>query len=120
MEETTKKKGNKGEDIAAKFLEGKGYKIINRNFRNGNRGEIDIIAIDGEFLVFVEVRSKTKEDGIMPEESINKAKLSQVKKTAEFYLFVNKIENRLCRVDVVTVLFYEGESIIKHYENVTI
>ena len=61
--------GTLGEEFAAKYLKKQGMKIIAKN-RRFKRGEIDIIAIDGEWLVFVEVRTRTSETFIRPEESI--------------------------------------------------
>ena len=59
MKTQQQKIGKKGEDLAVKFLKKKSYKIIERNFRAGKYGEIDIIAKDKDELVFVEVKTKT-------------------------------------------------------------
>jgi putative endonuclease len=91
-----------GEDLAASFLEGEGYRILARNYRF-ERGEIDIIAMDGGELVFVEVKTRETEAFGAPEESITPFKEEQLKKVAEGYLFEQAIENQQCRFDVVAI-----------------
>ena len=63
--------GERGENLAARELRDKGYKIIARNFKCV-MGEIDIIARDGKTLVFVEVKTRASDDSVTPEEQINK------------------------------------------------
>src|SRR4051794_23038987 len=76
--------GERGENLAAKYLRNLGYKIIIRNFRC-DMGEVDIIARDGKTLVFVEVKSRQM-DVPTPEEAVNNAKQHQITKAARFYL----------------------------------
>ena len=76
--------GDRGENVAARFLRNLGYKIILRNFRC-ELGEIDIIARDGKTLVFVEVKTRAYDDPT-PEEQVNTVKRHQVTKAARFYL----------------------------------
>src|SRR3954452_23162470 len=76
--------GDRGENIAARFLRNLGYKIIVRNFRC-EMGEIDIVARDGKTLVFVEVKTRAYDDPT-PEEQVNHVKQSQITKAAKFYL----------------------------------
>ncbi|MHC1738096.1 MAG: YraN family protein [Ignavibacteriaceae bacterium] len=120
MEPSTREKGNKCEDIAVDYLIKSGYGIVKRNFRYGKVGELDIVAREGETLVFVEVRSKSKVDSVSPEETVTKDKISRVKRVADFYLYVNGIKNTLCRVDVITIVFVNGDPVLNHYKNVTI
>jgi putative endonuclease len=72
--------GERGENVAAKFLRGKGYKILLRNFRC-DLGEVDIIARDGRTLVFVEVKTRAYDD-TTPEEHVNPTKHHQNTKAA--------------------------------------
>lgn len=86
---STQLKGKEGEDKACKYLETKGFGILNRNYR-GKHGEIDIIAQKDKCLVFTEVKSWR---GIPYEESgfsINKIKRGRIINTAKQYLFENK------------------------------
>ena len=71
MKEFNLQTGKIGEDIAKKYLEEKGYKIIEQNCRT-RYGEIDLVAKDGRDLIFVEVRTKRGENFGTPEESLNK------------------------------------------------
>ena len=80
MSFSTKKFGNEGENAAAIFLENKNYKIIERNYRPGNLGEIDIIARDGEIIVFIEVKSRKNLNYGEPEFAVTKNKIEQLKK----------------------------------------
>ncbi len=109
-----------GEELAAKFLQEKGYKIIDRNFRKGY-GEIDIIAIQGRTLVFIEV--KTRSGGLYgtPFEQISYFKLRSLKKTAEFYKLLNPKLPDALRIDAISVLLdYSGNlSNIEHIENIS-
>lgn len=108
--------GKLAEDLASNHLKKKGYSIVERNFRN-RFGEIDIIAKDKDTLVFIEVKAKTGKDFGLPEEMVNRKKLSKVRKMAEVYL--NGV-NTLCRIDVIAVVLGFNNELIRltHYENV--
>ncbi len=109
--------GNKGEDIAVKYLSEKGYKIIDRNYQYGH-GEIDIIAKDKDELVFIEVKYRRSLEYGNPEDSITKKKQAQIRKVAEAYLYENDIEDNLCRIDVIAILHYpNSKPEITHYQN---
>lgn len=77
--------GNQGEELACKFLQNNGYKVLERNFRIRG-GEIDIIAKDGEEIVFVEVKARYSHEYGLPSESITYFKLKALQKAALFYL----------------------------------
>lgn len=109
--------GKLGEEIAEELLRSKGYQILKRNFRFG-KGEIDIIAKDGDCLVFVEVKSRKNYEFGEPEYSITKSKQRQLKKLAEAYFYVNGIAEQLCRFDVITIVGEKKEEMkINHIEN---
>ncbi len=116
MLSSTKEKGNRGEELAVSFLAEKGFEIIERNYRYG-KGELDIIARDKEFLVFVEVKSRESLEYGKPEEAITKRKMSQVRKITEAYLAEKDIREENIRFDVVAILFLNDEVTINHYEN---
>lgn len=108
----TSQTGSLGEDIAAKFLTRKGYRIIERNYRRP-WGEIDIVAEKGGILHFVEVKAVTRslsdeqngsrEMGYRPEEMATQAKLHKVARTAALYM-ESKRDKREFQVDVIGVL----------------
>ncbi|MEA1910320.1 MAG: YraN family protein [Spirochaetota bacterium] len=110
--------GRKGEEIASIFLEDKGYIIIKRNYMIGH-SDIDILARNEEFLVFVEVRTKSKKDRGMPEDTLTKKKLRRMKNTAELYIAFNHYEG-LARLDAVCIILDESDNVehLEHYEGV--
>ncbi|MBI3589235.1 MAG: YraN family protein [Candidatus Liptonbacteria bacterium] len=141
------KTGSKGEDIASKFLEDQGYKIITRNYRK-KWGEIDIIARDKDkTLVFAEVKtliSKNKEirqsenniEELKPEDNLTKSKLLKLEKTCSSFANRNPnliSEERGWRIDLITILLLNEiideepilltnkpkDYVIKHYQNIS-
>lgn len=115
--ESTKEKGRRGETIAAEFLESKGYVIKKRNFHFGKNGEIDIIAEKDNELAFVEVKFRTSRTYGDPLESITPKKAHTLRRIAEGYLYVNKITDMACRIDIIIVDFRNDEPEITHLEN---
>lgn len=104
--------GQRGEDIAAKALKKKKYKIIERNFRC-RQGEIDIIAEDRDgVLCFVEVKARSSEDYGRPEEVVNSHKQRRLTSAAYIYLEKNHLELRDMRFDIVSVNLNSGETTI--------
>ena len=98
-----KKTGQIGEDLACKFLERKGYKILERNKHFSRTCEIDIIALDNKTLVFVEVKTrKTIACGI-PFEAITKTKYNNIKTGLFNYLQEHK-EYKKYRIDAISVM----------------
>ena len=93
--------GNWGESYACDYLIQHGLKILSRNFR-AKTGEIDIIAQDHDYLVFVEVRVRFNKMHSNAAESINLAKRRKILKTAEFYLQKFNYQGK-CRIDVIAI-----------------
>ncbi len=107
--------GKKGEIIASQYLKNKGYKIIKTNYKNP-LGEIDIIAKQGDYIVFVEVKTRTSRAFGDPLEAVNETKQMKIRQVATLYL---KQLNRLdtpCRFDVISVLGQTEEE-IRHIIN---
>lgn len=77
--------GKKGEDAAVNFLQQKGYKIIERNWQY-QKYEIDIIAQNAEFIVFIEVKTRSSNRWGNPEEAVSQAKIKRIVEAADFYL----------------------------------
>lgn len=101
-----------GEEAAAKELRKQGYKIIERNF-SCPIGEIDIIAIHGKVLVFVEVKTRKSCYCGLPEESVNWQKQVRLSRVACWFLKERKYGNISVRFDVVSVLIDNGGPVIR-------
>ncbi len=106
---TTTAKGRAGEDRAVLHLERVGYVIVGRNVRAG-RDEIDVVAKDGEYLCFIEVRRRARAVDAMV--SINGAKRSRIVRCAQAYI-AQMVPAPLCRFDVVVVQ-PEGCTLVKN------
>jgi putative endonuclease len=105
--------GQRGENVAARFLTNLGYKILERNFRC-DMGEVDIIARNGKVLVFVEVKTRAYDDPT-PEEQVNDVKRHQLTKAARFYLSRFGSPAPAARFDVVAIVWPTGrEPQIRH------
>jgi len=100
--------GNRGEKIAVNFLRRRGYQIIERNYRSF-LGEIDIVAKEGENIVFVEVKTRSSTDFGLPEEALSYDKRCRLTRLALNYLTHHKIKNVNSRFDVVSILMDESE-----------
>lgn len=118
---TPREKHNKiigmiGEEIAAHYLELKGMQIVGRNVETVG-GEIDILAEDGEDLVFCEV--KTRENLVFgpPECAITARKQLKMRRSAKAYLASQDIDDQPCRFDVVAILLTRGQPEITHFKD---
>jgi len=98
--------GDRGENMAARYLRNLGYKIIVRNFRC-NLGEIDIVARDGKTLVFVEVKTRAYDEP-SPEDQVNNFKRHQLTKAAKHYLSRYGFPQPPARFDVVAIVWPGG------------
>jgi putative endonuclease len=108
--------GERGENVAARYLRNKGYKIIIRNYRC-EMGEIDIVARDGKSLVFVEVKTRAYDDPA-PEEQVNLAKQQAITRVAKLYLSRYGTPQPPARFDVVAIVWPNGQNpIIRHVES---
>lgn len=113
---STKLTGNIGEDRACEYLAKKKYTILERNFRQ-RFGEIDIIALDKEVLVFVEVKTLPGGNIEILEKELNRTKQKKIIKTAKSYLQKNRqYSERLIRFDVLAI-DVPGLPDIYHIEN---
>lgn len=102
MGKESKEIGNIGEDRAVEYLANIGYQILERNFHS-NQGEIDIIARDSEFLVFIEVKNYSFRSFAYPLGAIRKSKRESLIHAAQTYLFKHNIKDTYCRFDVLAI-----------------
>jgi putative endonuclease len=91
-----------GERAAREYLKKRGYKILETNFRCA-LGEIDIVARDGDYVVFVEVRTRRSLVFGTPEESINAAKKAKLIKLGQYYLQAHQDPSSPWRIDIVAI-----------------
>jgi putative endonuclease len=107
--------GYDAEDLAASYLKAKGYSIVERNLRIG-KGELDIVAERDGTLVIVEVKSGRRTDGFLPRERVDRAKQQQLVKLTEAYRKQRRLLAQGVRIDVVEVVYEEGNPQIEHFE----
>ncbi len=110
-----RKFGNAGEDLACRYLEKNGYKILERNKHYSRFCEIDIIAQYKKTTVFVEVKTRKTNNFGTPFEAITKTKYDNIKQGIQFYLSENKIKD--FRIDVIGITL-KPEIKIEHLKNV--
>lgn len=99
--------GARYEETAVDFLRQMGYEILERNYRD-RLGEIDIVAEEGGYLVFVEVKYRKDAGNGYPEEAVSVPKQKRIRHTASWYLYQQgRSEETPCRFDVVSILGQE-------------
>lgn len=94
--------GRSGEDRAARHLYDRGYRILERNFRTAH-GELDIIALDRDTVVFIEVKTRSGEAYGAPELAVDRRKQERMVKAALGYLKQKQLHQMACRFDVVAI-----------------
>ena len=99
---TTQWLGAEGEAIAARYLVARGCRIVERNYRY-HRNEIDIIALDGETLCFIEVKTRASLDKGHPAESVTARKRQEIIRAASGYLATRPDPWITCRFDVIAI-----------------
>ncbi|MDP3012699.1 MAG: YraN family protein [Candidatus Subteraquimicrobiales bacterium] len=108
--------GIRGEEIASRFLIKKGFKILFKNYRL-KFGEIDIIALDKNSLVFVEVKTRFNTEFGKPFEAINISKQNKLRKLADCFIAFNQPEAKFFRFDVISILINKDKREVVHIEN---
>lgn len=103
MSDHNRKIGMWGEQMAANYLEARGLAVVGRNIRTAY-GEIDLVAMDGDELVFVEVKTRTNLGCGEPEEAVTKRKLGHLMQSVEAYLQELEVMPENVRIDVVAIL----------------
>ncbi len=107
--------GKKGEQAAATFMKSKGYKVLERNWRI-YRHEIDIVAEDEEYIIFVEVKTRTTREWGNPEDFIGKGKIKRIVEAADLYLQDSDID-KPARFDIISAV-WDGQSFeIEHIDD---
>jgi putative endonuclease len=103
MEDFRKVLGAKGEDLAVRYLKKKGYKVIERNYRC-QWGEIDLVARQGDTLVFVEIKARSSSDFGLPQDAVGRFKQEKLVHVARAYMAEHRLKDEItARFDVVAV-----------------
>ena len=111
--------GKWGEDLAADYLQRKGYTIIERDWKSGKR-DLDIIAQDGNIIVFVEVKTRRNRLFGEPEESVDYHKLQNLQQAISHYVKFKHIRQEI-RFDIISIVGTVGtDPDIQHIQDVTL
>lgn len=114
----TDKLGKFGENLACYYLEKQGYRILARNFRCRRYGEIDIIAVKGEMLAFIEVKTRSSALYVQPMEAVTAVKQNKIYRCAQYYMQLKGIINcmPMLSFDVIEI-FSKGIMVkaLRHY-----
>ena len=102
--------GKRSEIIASNYLKDKGYKILETNYKN-KVGEIDLIARDGDYVVFVEVKARLSQKFGHPFEAIDERKQQKIHAVASLYLVQKRKYGTPCRFDAISILGLETPEI---------
>ncbi len=119
MKTYQKEIGDIGEGIAAQYLEGLGYQLLERNYKT-RYGELDLIMMDLEDIVFVEVKTRTSDTFGMPESSISTGKLGRLQNAALLWLQEHPDASDNWRIDVIAILIDRLKNVkdLQHFVNV--
>ncbi|TDZ77209.1 hypothetical protein DE4585_01459 [Mycobacteroides salmoniphilum] len=109
--------GSRGEDLAAEYLSGDGFTILDRNWRC-RYGELDIIAAEGEVLVFVEVKTRTGRAFGTPAEAVTHTKLRRLRRLAGIWLAAQDGSWPAVRIDVIEIRLSGSVPEITHIQGV--
>ena len=108
--------GKEGEKIAERYLQKKGYKLVERNYRCSS-GEVDLIVLDRRVIVFVEVKTRSDHRFGTPLEAVARGKQQKMIRTAQYFLNAKGLHQREARFDVVGISWPGGEPVVEHIEN---
>lgn len=108
--------GRNGEDMARQYLEQKGMRFREKNYKR-RHGEVDLIMDDGQWLVFVEVKTRRTLAYGMPAEAVTPYKQKHIRYCAEIYFFEHHIQSRPTRFDIVEILILHGKAKFHHIKD---
>lgn len=101
------RRGARGETLACRYLKRNGYKVLYRNFRGRSGGEIDVVCRDNDTLVFIEVKTRGREDFGRPVEAVDRGKRKRISRGALAWLRMLDNPDILFRFDVVEVIMVD-------------
>jgi len=110
--------GYQGESFAAQFLQQQGLEILSRNFRT-RWGELDLIARDGNELVFVEVKTRHDDQAGYPEEAVGRHKVRSLMRAAWIYTEKHPDSPQAWRIDVVAIQWNNNKPLVRWFKNIS-
>ncbi len=110
--------GKTGEQVAREYLIKNGYRLLVSNFRC-RQGEIDIIAIDKNELVFIEVKTRKNKHYGNPIDAVDKKKQQHILNASKYFIYIHNLENRNIRFDVIEI-YAKDKLYINHIKNINI
>lgn len=117
MTEERKRLGERGEDAAASYLQRAGMSVVERNWRT-NAGEVDIVALDGDTIVLVEVKTRKTVGKGSPEDAITPAKQRKYAKLAAAYVQHAGVKDCRVRFDVISILVIAADrALLRHHRS---
>jgi putative endonuclease len=109
--------GRRGEEAASRYLRKLGYTIVARGHRD-SIGELDLVAVDGRTIVFIEVKTRATHDAGHPADAVDEAKQRRLTRLALSYLKRHDLLECKARFDVIAVTWPDrGQPVIEHYQN---
>ena len=109
--------GRRGEQLAAIFLKKQRHRVVARNY-TCSVGEIDLITLDGDTVVFVEVKTRTSRELAAPQDAVNRRKQRKIIRVAQFFIQQTGSQERACRFDIIAVTINDdGQPEIEHFAN---
>lgn len=108
--------GRSAEARAAEHMLGLGFEVLEKNFRSPC-GELDLVCRKASLLVFVEVRARRRGDFMHPLESLDRAKLSRLRRSAEYFVLKRRMHDHDIRFDVICAEGADAKSGLEHIEN---
>jgi putative endonuclease len=109
--QTTQTVGRRGEDLAAEHLHRCGWQVLDRNWRDGTSGELDLVALDGDELVAVEVKTRRTRTYGHPAEAVTAAKLARLRRLTAAWLAAHDVHPASVRIDVLALTLGPGPTV---------
>lgn len=106
--------GKQGEDYAVNYLQHKGYRVLDRNWKCGDM-EIDIVALDNEELVFIEVKTRSSDAWQNPVDAVDELRKRRLSRAANAYIKYHKLDNRY-RFDIIGIIMNASGTSLNHVE----
>ncbi len=109
--------GKIGENLACEYLMNNGYQILERNFES-RQGEIDIVALDKNEVVFIEVKTRTNNKYGTPVEAVDENKQNHLIRTIEYYIYKRNLHDKFIRIDVIEIYLYRHKYKVNHIKQI--